>query len=31
MSLFGESRLLQLRDKDPLKAMRIRKEVPLET
>lgn len=28
--LFGESRMLQFRDKDPLKAMRIIKEVPLE-
>lgn len=30
MSLFGESRMLRFRDKDPLKAIRI-KEDPLET
>lgn len=31
LSLFGESRMFQFRDKDPLKAMRMIKEVPLET
>lgn len=31
LSLFRGSRILQFRDKDPLKAMRIIKEVPLET
>jgi hypothetical protein len=30
LSLFGESRMLRFRDKDPLKAIRI-KEDPLET